>query len=354
MRRRLLIIVFGILFIINSFGQNNPVVLKEFIYEKAPFKSCHASTIAETETGLVGAWFGGTHEKHEDVEIWISKMQNNAWTDPVSVANGIVNNKRYPCWNPVLYYSNEQILYLFYKVGPSPSEWWGVMKKSEDDGVTWSTDIRLPEGILGPVKNKPVLIDDDVLLCPSSTENKKWEIQMECFHMKGMDWEDPILVNHGSDYNVIQPTILKLENGMLRMLCRSMEGLIISSLSRNEGKTWSAFEETSLPNPNSGIDAVTLNNGKHILVYNHTGTPKGKWGGNRHPLNVAVSVDGIKWQACIVLEDQEGEYSYPSVIQSRNGYIHIVYTWNRLKIKHVVIDPELLTEKDMSIWNQIN
>ena len=135
------------------------------------------------------------------------------------------------------------------------------------------------------------------------------------------------------------------------MLCRSKEGYIIGSSSDDGGRNWSNFKATDLPNPNSGIDAVTMKNGKHILVYNHTGTPRGKWGGNRYPLNVAISLDGEKWHAGLVLESSEGEYSYPAVIQSKDGMIHILYTWNREKIKHVVIDPEMVPVENIEKWN---
>jgi predicted neuraminidase len=90
-----------------------------------------------------------------------------------------------------------------------------------------------------------------------------------------------------------------------------------------------------LPNPNSGTDAVTLRDGRHLLVYNHTA--KG-----RSPLNVAVSTDGDTWQAALVLENEPGEYSYPAVIQTADGLVHAVYTWKRQRIKHVVIDPAKL------------
>lgn len=339
---------------LNLSGQESPVKIEEFIYDEAPFKSCHAATITETRSGLYAAWFGGTHEKHKDVEIWISKKENNTWNSPVSIANGIVKDKRYPCWNPVLYYSPDNRLYLFYKVGPSPSEWWGMLKYSDDDGNTWSEEIRLPEGILGPIKNKPVSVGRNLLLCPSSSEHEGWKVQMEMYHPAENSWEKPVFVDHSSKFNVIQPTILQGSDGWIMILCRSKEGHIISSTSKDNGINWSSLEATDLPNPNSGIDAVTLKNETHILVYNHTGTPKGKWGGNRYPLNIAVSEDGKKWHAGLVLEDTKGEYSYPAVIQSNDGLVHILYTWNRLKIKHVVIDPELLIETDIDNWNKVN
>ena len=92
---------------------------------------------------------------------------------------------------------------------------------------------------------------------------------------------------------------------------------------------------TVLPNPSAGTDAVTLADGRHLIVYNHT--PKG-----RTPLNVAVSSDGRLWAAAVVLEREPGEYSYPAVIQAPDGLIHVTYTWKRQRITHVVLDPKRL------------
>ncbi len=58
----------------------------------------------------------------------------------------------------MLYNSGDEIL-LFFKVGPSPSEWWGELTISDDNGISWSPSKKLPEGIIGPVKNKPVLLE---------------------------------------------------------------------------------------------------------------------------------------------------------------------------------------------------
>ena len=80
---------------------------------------------------------------------------------------------------------------------------------------------------------------------------------------------------------------------------------------------------TDLPNPNSGIDAVTLADGRQQLVYNHSDR-------DRSPLNFAVSSDGDKWQAAILLEDEPlAEFSYPAVIQTGDGLVHCTYTWKR-------------------------
>jgi predicted neuraminidase len=319
---------------------NDALVLAEgFIYDEAPFPSCHASTIAETPDGLVSAWFGGTRESHEDVEIWASRKVNGNWTTPVSVANGIQDKeKRYPCWNPVLFQVPEGPLMLFYKVGPNPREWWGMLKTSEDNGRTWSEATRLPEGILGPIKNKPVLIDGKMLICPSSTEHDGWRIHFEITEDLGKSWRIVGPIDDERKFDMIQPSILFHDGRKLQMLARSRDNYVISSWSEDGGNSWSSPEPTFLPNPNSGTDAVTLQNEMQLIVYNHSHKAEGKWGGRRTPLNVAVSLDGRTWETIHILEDAPGEFSYPAVIQGKDGTVHITYTWNREKIKHVSLN----------------
>ncbi len=317
------------------------IIKTEFIYEQAPFPSCHASTIAETKDGLVAAWFGGTGERNPDVGIWASRRDKTGWSKVVEVANGIQQDgKRYPTWNPVLFQPSRGPLLLFYKVGPSPSEWWGMLMTSADGGATWSKPRRLPDGILGPIKNKPVQLQDGSILCGSSTENAGWRVHIERTSDLGETWQKTDSLNVPAQFGAIQPAILVHRSGEIQILCRSRQSRITESWSADGGKTWSAMKATSLPNPSSGIDAVMLKDGRALVVYNHTEKA-------RSPLNVAVSSDGRTWKAALILEDQPGEYSYPAVIQTADGLVHITYTWKRQRIKHVVIDPRKLVLSDM-------
>ena len=121
------------------------MLASEFIYETAPFPQCHASTIVQAKDGLVAAWFGGTREKHPDVGIWVARHEAGKWTAPVEAANGVqTDSLRHPCWNPVLFQMPNGPLLLFYKVGPSPQSWWGMMIRSGDGGKTWSKPEKLP------------------------------------------------------------------------------------------------------------------------------------------------------------------------------------------------------------------
>jgi predicted neuraminidase len=320
--------------------KGSAVVTSEFIYETAPFPQCHASTLAETSTGIVAAWFGGTAEKSPDVGIWVSRMVDNSWSTPVEVANGIQHDSlRWPCWNPVLHQAAGGPLVLFYKVGPSPSTWWGMRTESNDGGATWSRSERLPDQIFGPIKNKPIVLASGELLCPTSDETSQspsqWTVHFERTSDLGLTWSRTKPLNDGTTIAAIQPSILQHQDGRLQAIGRSRQGKLFTIDSDDQGKTWSPMSFLNLPNNNSGTDAVTLKDGRHLLVYNHT--TKG-----RSPLNVSISRDGQSWQAALVLEDQPGEYSYPAVVQSSDEMVHITYTWKRQRIKHVVIDPSKL------------
>lgn len=311
----------------------------EFIYETAPFPSCHASTIEEIKTGtklgLIAAWFGGQDEGFPDVGIWTSRNFDGSWSDPIEVVNGIqADGSRYPCWNPVLFQPGQPVnapLILFYKVGPNPRDWWGMRTTSFDSGASWSVPERLPDGILGPIKNKPVQLPDGSILCPSSDEKGGWRMHLERTRDSGETWEVIGPLNDGTEIGVIQPSILRYSLGRMQLLCRSQQGVIAQCWSADEGETWGRMEPTSLPNPDSGTDAVMLQDGRALLVYNRSTT-------QRYPLNVAISTDGENWQDVLTLEDQPGEYSYPAVIQTSDGTIHITYTWHRKRIRHAALE----------------
>jgi predicted neuraminidase len=320
----------------------NRIVSAEFVFERAPFPSSHASTIVETPGGLVAAWFGGTRERDPDVGIWVSRGEGTQWSAPVEVANGVQpDGTRHPCWNPVLFQPSRGPLVLFYKVGPSPSTWWGMVRTSGDNGRTWSAAAKLPDGILGPIRAKPVELSPGVMLAGSSTEHDGWIVHMERYSgpwtiealASAPNWQKTAALNTAAEFGAIQPTILVHSPASIQILCRTRQGVIADAWSQDEGKTWSKLTATALPNPSAGIDSVRLAGGGFLLVYN----PSDK---SRSKLQVSRSSDGKSWEPFAVLEDEtSGEYSYPAMIQTRDGLVHITYTWRRERIKHVVIKP---------------
>ena len=333
----------------NPFTCNSCILKSEFIYQanEVNFPSCHASTIVETNEGLLAAWFGGTEEGDPDVCIYAASNLSGKWENPVKVAEGIQDGKRFPCWNPVLFRKDNGDIVLYYKVGPNPREWWGLFKTSKDNGKTWSPEFKIPDNLLGPIKNKPVKLADGKILYPTSTETSgQWNSYLETSDQNLKNWQRIKLDN--SIYQTIQPTILSYKNATMQLLFRSKNKAIIESWSKDNGQTWTALTPTSMPNNNSGIDAVTSSDGRQFLVFNPI--VKG-----RNKLAVAVSKDGVKWNAVVLLEDDpdpKAEYSYPAIIQTKDGLVHITYTWNRKKIKHVIIDSSILKTKPYlnGIW----
>jgi hypothetical protein len=155
----------------------------------------------------------------------------------------------------------------------------------------------------------------------------------------GKTWSRGESLNDGKRIGAIQPSLLLHGAGSMQFLCRTRQGSVYDCWSSDGGMTWGELRSTPLPNPNSGIDAVQLRDGRSLLVYNHTSR-------GRSPLNVAISEDGKTWRAGPVLESEPGEYSYPAVIQSADGLIQISYTWNRKKIRRLTLDPAKLAAGD--------
>jgi predicted neuraminidase len=314
---------------------------QEFVFESAPFKECHAASIEENADGeLLATWFGGTKEGADDVGIWLSRKTGGAWSQPEEVAR----EEGVPCWNPVLFRAPSGMIWLFYKVGVNPRSWSGAYLTSDDGGASWSEPVMLPAGLLGPIKNKPVLLSNGRVLMPSSVESyRAWTGWVESMDDDGGDWQrrGPIVLP-GTNFGLIQPTLVEIAPGRVRAFLRATRaiGRICCADSEDYGVTWSRATRTELPNPNSGIDAVGLENCGIVMVYNHT--TKG-----RSPLNVAISTDGGRsWGDHRALEDEPGEYSYPAVIQSRDGTIHTAYTYRRRTIKHVCFRREWLGESE--------
>lgn len=304
-----------------------------------PVPAVHASTITELPGGqLVASWFGGSRESAPDVCIYTSVFAKGKWSAPAIAATGTDKKIRYATWNPVLITTRAGKLLLFYKAGPSPRDWWGLMKYSTDKGRTWSKAEKLPEGILGPIKNKPVQLANGTLLHPSSTESKdekQWHIHVELSDSTGHNWRK-VAINCDT-FGVIQPSALFHPGNRLQLVCRSRQNVIVQTFSDDNGETWTPLTRQTTRNPNSGIDAVTTKSGLQVLIYNPA-VMGADWSAGRNELRVAVSKDGENWNDVYELEKQStGEFSYPAVIQTRDGLLHITYTYNRKNIKHVVL-----------------
>jgi predicted neuraminidase len=324
----------------------------------------HASTLVELRNGdVLAAWFAGTWEGAADVAIYAARQHDGVWSAPRELARA----EKVACWNPVLFHDGKGVLWLYYKVGGSPSTWTGMRKRSSDEGVTWSAAEKLPEGVLGPIKDKPLVLADGAIVSGSSVENDKWTAWIERSADDGKSWTKagPITVpdaldvpdagaleavreGQHTDYDkaagvetkvyppsattvgLIQPAVVSLGGGHLRFYARSKTraARIAVADSMDEGRTWTQAHYVDLPNPNSGIDAVGLRDGRVVLIFNNSYN-------RRSPLNLAVSRDGEHFTVFKKLDEGPGQYSYPAIVQAANGDLLMTYSWRRQTIKFV-------------------
>ncbi len=323
-------------------GQKAEQVTKELIFQpgSAPFPSSHASTVVELKDHrLMAAWFGGTDEGNPDVAIWGAKRssegQDGHWTAPKL----LVREPKTPCWNPVLFHTKDGRLWLYYKFGPTPSQWSAGRMVSDDEGKTWSPAEHLPAGLLGPIRAKPLVMADGTIVSGSSIEAyHAWAAWIERSSDGGRTWRKigPLVPARTSDtdlnhtFGIIQPSVVEFRGKHLRLYARATSQIarICAADSYDAGVTWTQPHPLDLLNPNSGIDAVRLRDGRVVMIYNDTAH-------GRTPLNLAVSKDGEHFTNFYTLEDQPGEYSYPAIIQERNGDLAITYTWKRKSIRFI-------------------
>ena len=331
----------------NAWAQR-PAHTLGFIWEEAPFPRAHASTIVQAPDGsLIAAWFGGSGEGQKDVGVWSSRRpQGGEWSPPVQ----LYKEPDQPAWNPVLFRGDGETIWLYFKVGPSPRAWSGAYMKSTTSGAEWSEPAWLPSGMLGPVRAKPVRLASGEILAGTSLESyRTWSSWMEISSDGGASWSKhgPILFGDRERDRIgtIQPTLLEIAPGVIRAFFRTPRrlGRIATSISHDGGRTWEPIRLTALDHPSAGIDALRLDDGRCLLIYNPSTT-------ERSPLSLAVSFDdGVTWRDFLVVEElaegERGELSYPALIQDANGDLQITYTWNRRRIRHATVPFELIPKK---------
>ncbi len=302
-----------------------------FIFEKAPFKSCHASTIVEFERGkLMAAWFGGDAEGAKNVQIWASKFDGKSWSESAVLAT----EPNQPCWNPVLFKTAKGTLHFWYKAGPSPMTWTGYVRSSTDGGQTWSKPAMLPASFYGPVRAKPIQLNNGTILAGTSVESySNWTPFVDCSTDDGQTWTRSNGFPLATKFGQIQPTLIEVEPNRIVALTRSQTRKICRAESTDGGVTFTPSVEIAVANPSAGIDAVQTAPGELFLIYNPTAIA-------RTPLSLAISKDaGKSWKKVVDLESELGEFSYPAMIVNAAGMLEITYTWKRSHIKHLTVDP---------------
>jgi len=261
---------------------------RSFVDRASPWRDAHAATIARSRDGLVAAWFAGSKEGNPDVAIWLARQEGDRWSEPVRLFEGRdgAGSPR-PCWNPVLHRLRAGPLLLFYKVGPRPRRWRGMIARSEDGGRSW---------------RRVAVLNHPFTSLPG-----------------GFKANQATLVDHGG--------------GRIRALCRTKQGFIAECWSEDSGETWSRMRATDLPHPNAAFDARRLACGRFLLVHHPSAQ-------GRDRLVASLSEDGRSWRPVLELENEPGqEFSYPSIHQDPDGLVHLVYSWKRRRIAHLVLEP---------------
>lgn len=307
-----------------------------FIFAEAPFAECHASTLARTPQGGAAAWFGGTHEKHPDVGIWLSRRDGSGpWSAPERVAK--IDETAH--WNPVLFCDPSGTLHLWFKTGATIPHWKTFTQTSTDGGRTWSEARELVPGDgtggRGPVKNKPILLSDGTLLAGASSEQGTWEAFFDRSEDGGKTWARTPNLDRaalGEKHGCIQPTLWESAPGTVHALVRSSCGFLPRTDSTDGGRTWSPLYDSGLPNNNSGVDLARLPDGTLALIYNPISDD---WGA-RSPLRVSLSHDnGKTWPDSLDLEvEPGGEFSYPAIVLVGENELAVSYTWKRRRISY--------------------
>lgn len=326
-------------------------VLQEFLYESLPgYPSCHGSTIAQRANGeLICAWFGGAHENNPDTVVLFGRKPPGAaqWQD-IRPIHGMTVKR--PYGNAALLAEPgpdgaDEVIWLFFiRSEDRHGSGWCLdcmtyVCRSIDGGWTWSEPSMLKDQWSFLIKNRPVRLrtgelaigaysdrENNSLLCVYRDRTGQWEFR------------DPVPVPEGCP-GVIQPALVTWPDGELQMYFRTHVNRIYRSRSFDDGRTWETAQPTELPNPDSGIDALVLPDGRLLLAYN----PTERGTGRRTPLWLQASSDrGATWGTPLALEEAPGEYSYPALCLGTDGMVHITYTHRRTRLVHGWADPAML------------
>lgn len=329
---------------------------KKLIFEPytCGFKTCHASNICMLKNhSLMCVWFAGTSEGADDIAVWGARLINDNFEKPKLLAR----DKKEPHWNPVLFDADGEVL-LFYKVGRDISSWQTKIRRSNNDGLSFGEAVDLVPGDYGgrgPVRCKVIRLSDGSIIAGNSIERGVWAAFADKSNISARKWtlsnriyidvkysgentneNSNIKVSKQSFFGrgVIQPTIWESKRGNVHMLLRSSEGYIYRADSNDYGVSFGKAYKTILPNNNSGIDVVKMDDGLLVLCLNPVGINWGK----RTPLVIMTSRDnGISWNNEFTIEDAiDGEFSYPSII-SYDKYVYISYTYDRKSIAYVCL-----------------
>ncbi|MGG4035977.1 sialidase family protein [Paenibacillus cisolokensis] len=341
-------------------SENDPEMTEGFIPIKYEADSHSANLLALDNGDLLCVWFSGSGEGNPDTNVVMSRLPagTNRWTEPVVLANDPERSEQ----NPVLFQEpgGSGRVWLFHTSNePHDQKTARVVRRiSEDRGETWGP----PEVLFddpGVFLRHPVAVlpNGDWLLpiyyCKTGGHYSAVKISTD----RGQTWEEREVP--GSVHRV-QMSVVVLDDGTLYAMFRSREAdRIYTSVSRDNGYTWSVPEKSALPNNNSSMQLVSLGGGRLALIFNNASIERDqfRWVKKgdgfrrktlRTPLTLAISEDnGKTWPyirnvqtADLEYKEREVGYSYPSIIAPGDGKLHIAFSYLRKAIKYVRVDEE--------------
>lgn len=319
----------------------------ELIFQKIPgFPVHHCSSITEAPNGdLLVIWYSGSYESSDDQVIFLSRQTKGSreWSKPEL----ILRSPGKPPGNAILFTDKAGKVWMVWgrMDGTQPmmrGTGWAqcrlFYRTSADSGATWSEDKPFFHDTLGWLpRNLPIFGADGSLIVPISDELNGHGVDLSFFVStkdNGATWTQSGIMRGGE-----QPTIIERADGTLVAYLRIRPN-IVGAESHDGGKTWTKPAPTQWKNPDSGISMRRLTNGHVLLVFNNQDN-------SRTPLHIVRSTDeGRTWGKPMILETNEGEYSYPSILQTSDGKIHIIYTFRRYSIKHVVLNEDWMTRME--------
>jgi predicted neuraminidase len=329
---------------VTGVGSAAPYFSAEFIYLQDPgFPNCHCSSLLQLQNGdLLCAWYGYTgSENGTACEVRYSRKAagSSAWTRPRTVIWDPLPNGDRTQGNCVLWQDPDGKVWCFYDVRTAV-EWSTTLLKyatSTDNGHTWSPPVTLTSELGNNVRCHAFVASSGAWILPAYSDVDNTGV-MFISTDQGVTWRKSAPLGNPRDPAVIQPSVIERSDHSLRALLRKCGAPlnIHESYSYDSGWTWTHPAPISLPNPECSVEQMKLANGHVVLIFNNTTS-------GRTPLSAALSTDGgATWIAVRNLETAAGEYSYPSIIQTADGLLHVTYTHRREHIKHVVFNEDWL------------
>jgi predicted neuraminidase len=319
-----------------------PFYREEFLPLPEETPEVHSSTLTELPNGdILAAWYGGQKELAEDVAIYASTMNQatGQWSTPRVLVNSEgteddVEREIKTVGNPVLYTDAKGKTWLFFAT-VSMGGWSGAainVKTSDDGGQTWTPGRRL---VLSPLLNMATMVRTPALSYGDGS------IGLPTYHQGISKFPELVHLSPAGDVlskvrmeqarAALQPSIVPLSPTDAVALLRNMYGGITEITTHNAGESWSPSVRLDLPAPNSSLMAVRLPDGRLMLAFNNST--------HRTNLSLALSEDGGQtWKVVHEFTEGKGAFSYPCLLLTSKGVVHLTYTWDRLRIKHIVFN----------------